>query len=64
MKTLAAGTAHLESTTAAFSHSAEKYQKQVSPAYRAVAWPLDAELDLQPGSPGTVESELETCNSG
>ena len=64
MKTLALGAAHFESTSAAFSHSAEKRQKQVSPACRAAARSLDAELDAQPGSPWPVESELNTWNSG
>ena len=53
-----------ESTLAAFSHSVEKRQEQVSPAYRAAARSLDAELGSQPGSPGPFESELNTCNSG
>ena len=48
-KTLAPGPAHTESTSTAFSHSAEKRQRQVSPAYHAVARFLDAELDSQPG---------------
>ena len=53
-----------ESASAAFSHSVEKRKGQVSPAYRAVARSLDAELGSQPGSPGPVESELDTYNSG
>ena len=44
------------------SHSVEKRQKQVSPAYHAAARSLDAELDSQPGSPGPAESELNTVN--
>ena len=36
----------------------------VHPAYHAAARSLDAELDSQPGSPGPVESELNTFNSG
>ena len=64
MKALAPGAADSESTSAAFSHSAEKRQKQVSHFYRAAARSLDAELDSQPGSPGPVESELNTYNSG
>ena len=47
-----------------FSDSIEKRQKQVSPAYHAAARSLGAELDEQPGSPGPLESELNTCNSG
>ena len=56
MKTLAPGAVRSESTSTAFSHSAEKRQKQVSPAYHAAARSLDAELDLDslPGSPGPV----------
>ena len=64
MKTLAPGTAYSESTPTAFSHSVEKRHKQVNPAYHAAARSLDAELDSQPGSPGPLESELNTCNSG
>ena len=64
MKALAPRTAHSESTSTAFSHSVEKRQKQVSPAYHAVARSLDAELDSQPGSPGPVDSELSTFISG
>ena len=62
VKTLAPGAVYSESTSAAFSHYAEKQQKQVSPAYRATARSLDAELDSQPGSPGPVGSELNTYN--
>ena len=51
MKALEPGEAHSKSTSAAFSHSAEKRQKQVSPAYHAAARSLDAELDSQPCSP-------------
>ena len=64
MKTLAPGIAYSESASAAFSHSVEKRQEQVSPAYRAAARSLDAELGSQPGSPGPVESELNTYNPG
>ena len=38
----------------------QKRQGQVSPDYRATARSLDAELDSPPGSPGPVESELNT----
>ena len=41
MKALAPGTAHPESTSTAFSHTAEKRQKQGSPAYHASARSLD-----------------------
>ena len=64
MKTPAPGTAHSEFTSTAFSHSVEKLQKQVRPAHLAAARSLDAELDTQPGSPGLVESELNTYNPG
>eukprot|EP00614_Pseudopedinella_elastica_P024742 CAMPEP_0172645378 /NCGR_PEP_ID=MMETSP1068-20121228/239702_1 /TAXON_ID=35684 /ORGANISM="Pseudopedinella elastica, Strain CCMP716" /LENGTH=174 /DNA_ID=CAMNT_0013459615 /DNA_START=173 /DNA_END=697 /DNA_ORIENTATION=+ len=64
MKTLAPGTAYSDSTSTAFSPSAEKQQTQVSPTYHAAARSLDAELDSQPGSPGPAESELNTYNSG
>ena len=64
MKALAPKAAYSEYTSAAFSHSVEKRQKQVSTAYHAAARSFDAELDSQPGSPGPVESELNTYNSG
>ena len=64
MKSLAPGEAYSESTSTAFSYSIEKRHKQVSPAYRAAARSIDAELDSQPGSPGPVESENNTYNSG
>ena len=63
MKTLAPGEAHSESTSTAVSHSAEKRLKQFSPAYNAAAKSLDAELGAKPGSPGPVESVLNTYNS-
>ena len=63
-KALAPGEAHSESTSAAFSHSTDKRQKQVSPVYHAAARSPDAELDSQPDSPRPVESELNTYNSG
>eukprot|EP00614_Pseudopedinella_elastica_P007616 CAMPEP_0172594424 /NCGR_PEP_ID=MMETSP1068-20121228/13808_1 /TAXON_ID=35684 /ORGANISM="Pseudopedinella elastica, Strain CCMP716" /LENGTH=45 /DNA_ID= /DNA_START= /DNA_END= /DNA_ORIENTATION= len=44
MKTLEPGEAHSESTSTALSHSFQKRQKQVSPAYHAAARSLDAEL--------------------
>ena len=58
MRTLAPGTAYSEPTSTAPSHSAEKRQKQVSPAYHAATRSLDAELDSHFGSPGPVESKL------
>ena len=64
MKTLAPGTAHSESTSTALSHSVEKRQKQVSPAYHAAASSLGAELDSEPGSTGPCEYELNTYYSG
>ena len=64
MKALAPEAAHSESTSTAFSHSAEKRHKQVNPACSAAARFLDAELDSQPGSPEPVESELNIYNSG
>ena len=64
MKSQEPGTAHPESKSTAFFHSAEKRQKQGSPAYHSAARFLDAEFDSQPGSPGPVESELKTYNSG
>ena len=64
MKDLAPGTAHTESTSAAFSDSFDKRLRQVSPAYRAAARPLNAKLDSMPASPGPAESELSTYNSG
>ena len=64
VKTFAPGEAYSESTSTAFSHCVEKEQKQVSPAHHAAARSLDAELDSLPGSPGPVESELVTYNSG
>ena len=64
MKTLAPGTAYSEPASTTPSHAVEKRQKQVSPAYHAAARSLDAELGSQPGSPGPVESELNTYNSG
>ena len=63
MKALAPGKAYSESTSTAPSHSAEKREKQVSLACDAATGSLDAELDLKPGSPGPVESELHTYNS-
>ena len=63
-KAVAPGAAHSESTSTAFSHSAEKRQKQVSPAYHAAARSLDAELDSQPCLPRQFDSELNTYNSG
>ena len=63
MKTLAPGEAYSEFTSTNFYHSVEKRQKQVSPAYNATAKSLGAELDSQLGSPGQVESELNTYNS-
>ena len=57
-------TAYFESTSTDFPHSVEKRQKQVSSAYHAAASLLDAKLDSQPGSPGPVESELNTYISG
>ena len=62
MKTLAPGAVYSESAPTALSHSVEKRQEQVSPAYHAAARPLDAELGSLPGSPGPVESELNTYN--
>ena len=62
MRSLTSGAAYSESTWTAFSHFVEKRQKQVSPAYHATARSLDTELDSQPGSPGPVESELNTYN--
>ena len=53
-----------ESTLTAFSNPVEKRLNQVSPAYHAAARSLDAELDSQPGSPGPVESELNTFKLG
>ena len=64
LRALAPGAVYSESTSAASSHSVEKRQKQVSPAYHVAARSLDAELDSQPGSPGPAESELSTYNSG
>ena len=64
MKTLAPGTVYFDSASTAPSHAAEKRQKQVSPAYHAAARSLDAELGSKPGSPGPVESKLNTYNSG
>ena len=64
MKTLAPGTMDSESTSAASSHAVKKRQEEVSPAYGAAARSLDAEHDSQHGSPGPVESELGTYNSG
>ena len=58
IKALAPGAANCGSTSAAFSHPAEKRQKQVNPSYHAAARSLDAELDSQPSSPGPVEFEL------
>ena len=55
-KTDITGIACFESTSTAFSHSAEKRQEQVSPAYHAAARSLNADLSSQPGSPGTVGS--------
>ena len=63
MKTLAPGAAYSEATSTAFSHSAEKREKQVGLVYHAAARSLDAEFESQPGSPGPVESELYTYNS-
>ena len=64
MKTPAPGTVYSESASTAPSHSVEKRQEQVSPAYRAAARSLDAELGSKPVSPGIVVSELNTYNSG
>ena len=64
MKTLAPGTMDSESTSAEFSRAVKKRQEEVSPAYGAAARSLDAEHDSQHGSPGPVESELGTYNSG
>ena len=64
MRALVPGKAYSESTSTVFSHSAEKRHKQVSPAYHSAARSLEAELDSKLGSPGPVESELNTCNSG
>ena len=60
----ARGSAYSESTSTAYSHSVVKRQKQISPAYHAAVWSLDAGLDSHPGSPGPVESELSTYNTG
>ena len=56
--------AYSESTLTTLSHFVEKRQKQVSPAYHTAARSFDSELGSQPGSPGPVESELNTYNSG
>ena len=64
MKALVPGAAHSESTSTAFSHSVEKRQKKIGLNYHAAARSLGAELGSQPGSPGPVESELNTCNLG
>ena len=64
IKTLTPGSANPESTSAALSHSVEKRQKQVSPAYHAAARSLESELDSKPGSSGPVESELNIKHSG
>ena len=64
MQAFAPVTTHSESTSAAFSQATEKRQEQVSPDYRAAAKFLDADLDPPPSSPGSVEFELNTCNSG
>ena len=64
MKAHAPGAAYSESTSTAFSHSAEKPLKQVTSVYHAAARSLAAELGPQTGSPGPVESELKACNSG
>ena len=58
MKALAPGSAYSKSTSTAFSHSVEKWQKQVIPACHAAARSLEAELDSRPGSPGPFESAL------
>ena len=58
------GTVYSESASTTPSHSVEKRQKQVSPACHAAARSLGAELGSQPCSPGPVESELNTYNSG
>ena len=63
MKALTPWEAYSEFTSAAFSYSVEKRQKQVSPACPAAAKSLDVEIDSQPGLPGPVESELSTYNS-
>ena len=60
MKTLTPGEAYYESTSTAFPHSVEKRQRQVILVYHAAARSLDAEHDSQSGSPGPVESELNT----
>ena len=64
MKAFAPGAAYYVSTSTAFSHSIEKRQKQVSRAYHAAARFVGAELESQPFSPGSVESELNTYNPG
>ena len=45
MRALAPGIAYSESTSTTFSHSADKRQKQASPAYHTAARYLDAELE-------------------
>ena len=54
----------LADTSTAFSNSVEKRLKQVSPAFHAAVMSFDAELDLQLGSPGPVDSELSIQNPG
>ena len=63
IKTLAPGAVYSKSASTAPSNSVEKRQEQVSPAYHAAARSLDAELGSKPDS-GSVESELNTYNSG
>ena len=60
MKALAPGDMYCESSSTDPSHSVEKRQAQVSPAYHAAVRSLDAELGSQPRSPGPVEPELNT----
>ena len=49
MRALAPGAVYSESASTAFSHSIEKRQGQVSPAYRAAARSLNAGHGSQPG---------------
>ena len=63
LRTLVPGAAHTGSRSTAFTHFGKKRQKQVSPAYQAVARSLEAVLDSQPISPGPIKSELSTFDS-
>ena len=63
MKTLAPGAAHSESKSAAFPHFAHETTEASQPRLPRCGQVSRRGARLTPGSPGPVESELNTCNS-